>query len=282
MLLNECLLGRAEIVYDCKITNITKSDFFSVETNLGNFKSRSLVIASGGLSITKLGASSFGYEIAKKFGLSIIEPRPALVPLVLGDSSRENFAKLSGISIAAKCSYKKTLFSENILFTHRGLSGPAILQISSYIENPHGQTINVNLIPNVDLIQIFLDKDNVKSQIGNMLKAYFANKFVMLFCELHNILPSKIIAEFKKNELIGLVNLLSSYPFLIQDTEGYNKAEVTAGGIDTNELSSKTMEVKKVPNLYFIGEVVDVTGWLGGYNFQWAWSSGFVAGSNIL
>jgi len=281
MLLNECLLGKAEIVYDCKIGNITKSDFFSIDTNLGNFKCRSLVIASGGLSIPKLGASNFGYEIAKKFGLNIIPPRPALVPLILDDIDKENFANLSGISIPSICSYEKTSFKENILFTHRGLSGPAILQISSYVKNPHNQRININLVPNIDLLQILQDPSHAKTQIGTILKPYFSNKFVLLFCMLNNIQPSKIIAEFKKTALIDLVNLLSSFPFIIQETEGYSKAEVTAGGVDTNELSSKTMEVKTISNLYFIGEVVDVTGWLGGYNFQWAWSSGFVAGNNV-
>ena len=314
MLLSECKKYGAEILLDTQISNVSKDDLFQLQSNKGTFSSDSLIIATGGLSIPKIGATDFGYLIAKQFGLNIIETKPALVPLIVPPKDLEFFKSLSGISIDSIVSYQKTIpkpilnqthgfqgedaqpiligeqsrisqnscgsfkmgncinFRENILFTHRGLSGPAILQISSYLKE--NSQILMNLLPDINLKELLLKNKNSKTLLTNFLKDYLPNRFVDLFCE------AKRLVDFKPKELEEIANQLHQFIVNISGTEGYLKAEVTVGGVDTKELSSKTMESLKIPNLYFIGEVVDVTGWLGGYNFQWAWSSGYVAGSN--
>lgn len=274
MLVEECKKGNVEIKLNCAINSVTKPENFSLRTSLGDFTSKSLIIATGGLSIPKLGATDFGYRIANQFGLKIIPPKPALVPLTFNEDDLKTFKELSGVSIPSIVNYKKTSFKENILFTHRGLSGPAILQISSYLESLPNKIV-INLLPHLNLKELFLKEKNSKILITNFLKEYLPKRFVDNWFSYE---PKKII-DYKIKDLDKIAEDLHKFTMNIEGTEGYIKAEVTTGGIDTKELSSKTLESIKVPNLYFIGEVIDVTGWLGGYNFQWAWSSGFIAGT---
>lgn len=257
------------------------------------FASKSLVIATGGLSMPKIGASDFGYKIAKQFDLNIIEPRPALVPFVIKD---EAIRSMAGISFDSITKLGKRTFRENILFTHKGISGPAILQISSYWKI--GQEIEINLSPDLNIYEELLRIKNLKTdqkkqKLKNILKSfeYPENKDLKNKIDRKNIFPDKFIeylenkfdletslAEVSNDLLKKISQTINSFKFIPDDTEGFDKAEVTCGGVDTKELDSKTMEAKKVPGLYFVGEAVDVTGWLGGYNFQWAWSSGYLAG----
>ena len=280
MLLDLCKKYQVEIKLACSINDIFKSDYFTVDSNHGVFMSNALIIATGGLSIPKIGASDFGYRIAEKFGLKIIPCKPALVPLVVAEKQRELFIKLSGISNYSIVTYKHISFTENILFTHKGLSGPAILQISSYLNQLTDEEISINLLPNFDLEQALVKDKNNKQTLANYLKNHLTNRLVDSLA-LSNTNFNKTITDLKKEQLLLIAKSLHNFQVLISESEGYQKAEVTSGGVDTNELSSKTMESIKIPNLFFIGEVVDVTGWLGGYNFQWAWSSGFAAGNNI-
>lgn len=279
MMLDLCSKSGVEIKMNCNITDVSKDDHFILQSNEGVLKSDSLIIASGGLSIPKMGATDFGYRIAKKFGILIIPTRPALVPLTLPEEKKEYFVKLAGISNPSCVSYKNTSFKENILFTHRGLSGPAILQISSYLNNFKNENIIIDLLPDMDLKKQFMDDKNSKQSPALYLKQYIANRLV------DNLAISddwnKSITDLRKDNLMAIAENIHKFEVLLDGSEGYAKAEVTAGGVDSDELSSKTMESKKVPGLFFIGEVVDVTGWLGGYNFQWAWSSGFAVGKSF-
>lgn len=281
MLLDLCQQNSVEIKLGCTVYDILRGEQFTLTSTQGNFTSESVVMACGGLSIPLIGASDFGYRIAQKFGHRIVPTRPALVPLIVAPSQRQLFTQLSGVSNASVVSYHKTSFPENILFTHRGLSGPAILQISSYMESFKGEEININLLPSIDLRKQFMIDKNLKQTPANYLKAHLTNRLIDHLAEDSVIGEEfhRAITDLKKDSLMAIADRINQFKVMIEGSEGYQKAEVTAGGVDTNELSSKTMESKKVPNLYFIGEVVDVTGWLGGYNFQWAWSSGYAAGS---
>ncbi len=276
MLLEECQKGQVEILLECSVTHIEKQDDFILETTAGVLQAKSVIIATGGLSIPPMGATDFGYQIARQFGLKVLATKPALVPLKVEALTREMFTKLSGISQTAIVSYHDVMFRENILFTHRGLSGPAILQISSYLEKFHQEEIVLNLLPDIDLKKEFMGHKNRIQTVANFLKGYFPNRFV----EEMAIAPDygKRITDLKKTALFEIADHIHHFKVKIDGSEGYQKAEVTEGGVDTDELSSKTMMSHKVPGLFFIGEVVDVTGWLGGYNFQWAWSSGYAAG----
>ena len=278
MLLDLCQKHRVEIKTECNVSDVSKSDHFQINTSDGTHTSNSLIIACGGLSIPLIGASDFGYRIAKKFGLNIIPTRPALVPLIVNQSQRALFTQLSGVSNASIASYKNIHFAENILFTHKGLSGPAILQISSFLESFANQEISINLLPDIDLKNQFMIDKNSKKTPANYLKALLTNRLVDHLAT--DTAFSKSITDLKKENLVKIADKIHNFTIQIDGSEGYQKAEVTVGGVDTNELSSKTMECKKIPGLFFIGEVVDVTGWLGGYNFQWAWSSGHAAGIN--
>jgi hypothetical protein len=280
MLLDLCNKYQVDIKLSCIVKDVTKNNVFNIDSDQGDFTSNALIIASGGLSIPKIGASDFGYKIAKKFGLKIIPTKPALVPLVVHEEQMNLFTDLRGISNYSVVNYKKTSFSENILFTHKGLSGPAILQISSYLDKTENEKISINLLPNFDLKKAFIEDKNNKQIVSNYLKNYLTNRLVSNLALSNNDFNQQI-TNLKKENLLFIAKSLHDFQVQIKSNEGYEKAEVTSGGIDTNELSSKTMETKKVPNLYFVGEVVDVTGWLGGYNFQWAWSSGFAAGNAI-
>jgi predicted Rossmann fold flavoprotein len=256
----------------------------------------SLVMATGGLSIPKIGASDFGYRIAKQFNLDIIEPKAALVPLMSLLAQRNLYKELSGVSIDSLVTAKTNIlntrkpssinFRENILFTHRGLSGPAILQISSYIND--GESISINLIPEYkdflnDLKKHSKDKSYAKKNLNNILKMLLptiSNNFIDSLAENYSCKLAKPLGEYPYSSFDELYLKLSDWSFTSLSSEGFDKAEVTRGGINTNELSSKSMGAKEIHNLFFVGELVDVTGWLGGYNFQWAWSSGFLAGQN--
>jgi predicted Rossmann fold flavoprotein len=275
LLLNECTKFDVKFALNTIVSGIEKeADNFILFTNAQNYTANSVVIASGGLSIPKLGASSFGYEIAQKFGIKLIKTEPGLVPLTVSSSDLENYKNLAGVSLNVKANASNICFTNGMLFTHRGISGPAILQISSYLYK--FKKLIINFIPNTQAEEFFNIKNaaDLKKHLSTILPKSFA-LFVMEYLEANNYLA------FKKNDLITLYELLSKWEFAYEGNEGYRTAEVTLGGVDTNALSSKTFESKNVKNLYFIGEVVDVTGQLGGFNFQWAWSSGFSAGQFV-
>jgi predicted Rossmann fold flavoprotein len=274
MLQKECSSAGVEIRLNCKIEEITKKNRFIVRTNSGVIESESLVVATGGLSYPNLGATTFGHRIAAQFGLRIVPPKPALVPFTFSRGDRERFAEISGVSLKAVVICGKHEFRGEMLFTHKGLSGPAILQASSYWE--HGEEITINLLPGIDAKSIFLSSRQSRIEMKNMLSRYLPKRFAHKWCEFY--LPSKPLCQYNDKELLDASRLVHGWAIRPAGTEGYRTAEVTFGGVDTDELSSKTMEAKKVQGLYFIGEVVDVTGHLGGYNLHWAWASGRAAG----
>ncbi len=276
MLLKECERAGVEVRVNCDVSDIGKEDAFNVKTNQGGFEAESLVIATGGLSIPKIGATDFGYRVARKFGLKIINPRPALVPLTLTESDLRALKPLSGVSIPAEVECRGARFRENILITHRGLSGPAILQISSYWSR--GDSVVIDLLPEHDFQRRLVAERSNNPTLPTLLAQHLPRRFAQTWCELH--IPSRPLSQYSAKELDEIARRIHTWPITPAGTEGFQKAEVTLGGVDTNELSSKTMEARRVPGLYFIGEVVDVTGHLGGYNFQWAWSSGYAAGQN--
>ena len=277
MLIKECKLANVEILTNVLISVVRNG--FDVFTNLGNFKSKSLVIATGGLSIPKIGATKFGYEIAKQFGLNVIQTRPGLVPLIFTDNFLNYFNELKGVSIDAMVSNKKNQFKEGLLFTHRGLSGPSILQISSYWREGEEITINLSSENNVEKYLLYEKKIQNKQDIKNILSKILPKRLVLSMCDIYSFSGPLINMSNKQISFLG--NVINEWLVKPSGSEGYKTAEVTLGGVDTNELSSKTFETKSIKGLYFIGEVVDVTGQLGGYNFQWAWSSGFVAGKYV-
>jgi predicted Rossmann fold flavoprotein len=274
LLEEECRTANVEIFLNTKIREVKHSDGFTVVTDSKEFHATALVVATGGLSIPKLGATSFGYDLARQFNLKIIEPKPGLVPLIFGTKDHENYCDLTGLSAEVIASTGKQSFREKMLITHRGLSGPAILQISSYW-NP-GEEISFDLAPGHDAT-----KPIRNTNVRNITVARAA---------FHKLLPSRMATRWLElnapqtwtnKDLADLEHRAHEWKISPAGTEGYEKAEVTSGGIDTNELSGKTMECRKLPGLYFIGEVVDVTGQLGGFNFQWAWASGAAAGRAI-
>ena len=279
MFRKECDDAGVDIVLDCQVQDVQKPDSFIVSTTQEIFESESLVIATGGLSYPQIGASDFGYKIAKQFGLGITELKPALVPLIFSKKDREIFGELSGVSIDASVKCNNMEFRGSILFTHMGLSGPAILQVSSYWKK--GDTIVIDLLPGIDIHGIFIERKLGKTRVDmhNLLSGYLPSRLAKSW-SLSNI-QSKPVIQYNEKELKDIAHMLHNWELEPDFTEGYKIAEVTLGGIDTNELSSKTMESRKVEGLYFTGEVIDVTGQLGGYNLQWAWSSGFAAGQYV-
>lgn len=277
MLLKECELANVTILKEFIITNIDKeNDQYLVSTETDTYSSESLIVATGGLSVPKIGATSFGYEVAKKFDHNIIETLPALVPLTFSEKILEMCKELTGLSVEAIVSFNKVLFQEGMLFTHRGLSGPSILQISSYWKQ--GDNIKVNLSPKLNVYQLLEEKRklNPKFDILNIISEILPKRLAQIICSENKV--SGNISELSNKILKQLSDNINSWLINPTGSEGYRTAEVTLGGVDTKELSSKTMMSNKHKNLFFIGEVVDVTGHLGGYNFQWAWSSGYVAG----
>jgi hypothetical protein len=277
MLLLECEMAKVVLKKDTIIDDIDKKDNkYFIVVGSDKYFCQSLIIATGGLSIPKIGASKFGYDIAQKFGLKVIETLPALVPLTFSEKILEICKELTGLSVEAVVSFKKTFFEEGMLFTHRGLSGPSILQISSYWKL--GDNIKVNLSPKLDIDKFLNERkiSNPKQDISIIVSEILPKRLAHIICNENNVNGN--ICELSNKVLTSLSNSINAWAINPTGTEGYRTAEVTLGGIDTEEISSKTMMSNKHPGLFFIGEVVDVTGHLGGYNFQWAWSSGYVAG----
>ena len=277
MLLSECNQANVKIKKSFVVDKVEKlNDEYIVINNNDKYFSKSLVIATGGLSIPKIGATDFGYKIANQFNLNIVDTQPALVPLTFTDEILSLCNELSGLSLNANISQGNISFEEGMLFTHRGLSGPSILQISSYWSQ--GDSININLCPRDNLGEILQDKKNTKPKqnIISILCEFLPKRLAMIICDKNKFKGN--ISELSKQSLDKINNIINSWRVTPKGSEGYRTAEVTRGGVDTDEISSKTMMCRNHPGLFFIGEVVDVTGHLGGYNFQWAWSSGFVAG----
>lgn len=285
MLRAECEDGGVSWAMPAEVREIERGDTgaerFVVATSRGRFAAHSLVIATGGLSIPKIGASPFGYRVAEQFGLPMVAPRPALVPLTLDPDTLARLAPLAGASIEVAASCKRGSFREAALITHRGLSGPAILQVSSYwqaqaYEKAGWSPVALDLLPGVDAEAWLLAHAGDRILLANLLAERLPRRFAHAWCELHGW--ERPLNEFRHTQLREIARTLSAWPLTPSGTQGYAKAEVTLGGVDTRALSSKTMEARDCPGLYFVGEVMDVTGHLGGYNFQWAWSSAYAAG----
>ncbi len=274
MLLAECRAAKVRIQTSCSVASVTIDDRFRVETSNGAFTAKALVVACGGLSFPKIGATDLGYSIARQFGLKIVEPRPSLVALAI---KGRGWKHLAGVSIDANVSTGKASFRENILFTHRGLSGPAILQISNYWTK--GKPVEIDLLPDIDAEELIERARSSNQTTGNYLSQYLPQRFAQHLVE--SIGVNKPVSRLSPTDAKRMADAVNGWSLEFDSTEGYDRAEVTLGGVSTDELSSQTMESKRQPGLYFIGEVVDVTGWLGGYNFQWAWASGYAAGISV-
>ncbi|HTD07077.1 NAD(P)/FAD-dependent oxidoreductase [Undibacterium sp.] len=287
MLKAECDAGKVAWRMPCKVEDVLHADDgegFLLNTGDGEIRAASVVIATGGLSIPKIGATDFSYRVAKQFDLKLIEPRPALVPLTFDPIAWQPFVPLSGISLEVDIETgekkNKAQFREDLLFTHRGLSGPAVLQISSFWQP--GQAIRVNLLPEVDVAQELIDgKGGIKKNLSNHLAQHLPARLVDGLLQANGFAPDARVADMQDKRLRQLGENLNRWILVPNGSEGYRKAEVTRGGVDTRALSQQTMMANNVPGLYFIGEAVDVTGWLGGYNFQWAWASGMAAGQAL-
>ena len=280
MLLEECRKAHAELRLGVRISAVSKGgDGFVVVTDQGEFRCGALVVATGGPSIPKMGASGFGYKIAEQFGLKIVPPRAALVPLTFDAALLAQLGDLAGVSVEAIVSCGKTRFDEALLFTHRGLSGPAILQISSYWRE--GEDIVVDMAPGIDALTGLkqLRGGHPRQEMATALAGLVPKRLARAIAD--RIGGPERIADFSDALLGKFAAAVNQWSVRPVGTEGYRTAEVTLGGVDTVGLSSKTLEARAVPGLYFIGEVVDVTGWLGGFNFQWAWSSGYAAGRHV-
>jgi predicted Rossmann fold flavoprotein len=279
MLLAECTRGGVDLRLGQKVTSVSRADWFRVETQSGGFTAPALVLATGGLSIPKMGATGFSYELAKRFGLRVTQTLPGLVPLKAAADAPGFDASLAGVSLEAVASFAKQSFRENILFTHRGLSGPAILQISSYWRA--GDAITLDLLPGLDAGAFLIDRKRARPKVApqTVLAEVLPARLAQALTAAH--LPPAEMGNISDRTLGDFAHRLKDWQFRPDASEGYAKAEVTLGGIDTRDLSSKTMAARDVVGLYAIGEAVDVTGWLGGYNFQWAWSSGWSAGQAI-
>ncbi len=272
LLLDECARAGVTIRCGTKVGEIQKADHFRVGTDGGDLSAEALVVATGGLSFAKLGASDLGYRIARQFGLRLTAIRPGLVPLAFSGADRETFGPLSGVSLPVRIRHGGAVFEESMLVTHRGFSGPAILQISNYWKE--GQTLSIDLLPAGGP-----DPAPGRGTAVAQLSHVWPKRFAEVWCARYT--PDKPVAQWTAREREEAQRRLHAWPVDFSGTEGYPKAEVTLGGVDTRDLSSKTMEARRVPGLYFIGEVVDVTGWLGGYNFQWAWASARAAGQAV-
>ena len=281
MLQSECDKGKVDIQLRQAVVSVEKvANHFEIQTASETYQAQHLVIATGGLSMPALGASPFGYKVAEQFSIPVIAPRASLVPFTWKESDKP-FATLSGIALPVTVSNDRISFSNQMLFTHRGLSGPAILQISNYWQM--GEAVDIDLLPADNILTILqeLRQSSPKLQLKTVLSRYLPKKLVELWFEQH-LLKDQVIAQLSKAELQHLDQFIHHWQFIPNGTEGYRTAEVTMGGVDTDHISSKTMEVKSISGLYFIGEVLDVTGWLGGYNFQWAWSSAYACAEGII
>ena len=290
MLREECDAAGVKRYMGCEIDEIKhlaaetggKKACYKVSSSRGEFESASLVIATGGLSIPNSGATPFGYHVAEQFGIPIVKLKPGLVPLSFAPLDWKPYQELTGVSFEAIVTLGKQSFRENVLLTHRGLSGPAILQISSYWQ--HGQPLHINLLPDCDMAVLLNEQKNNKKLLSNYLVQWFPKSFSDAWCAelaVHQKIENKPLNQYHEKQRMQIAAALHDWQITPSGTLGYNKAEVTCGGIDTRALSSKSMECLEAPGLYFIGEVLDVTGQLGGYNLQWAWSSGHAAGQSV-
>ena len=277
MLESECRGAGVRILCGCRVEDVVRNDRFEVITSRGTFTADALVVATGGLSFAKLGATDIGHRIARKFGLGVTDLRPGLAPLTFHTAEKSFFGPLAGVSLPVRVTHAGKTFEEAMLFTHRGVSGPAILQISSYWKE--GEALSFDLLPERAESEAFAATLRGGNTPFQALSKAWPRRFAESWCARHA--PDKALARCTKAETDALLQSVHGWSSSFAGTEGYPKAEVTLGGVETGELSSKTMEARKVPGLYFIGEVVDVTGWLGGYNFQWAWASGHACGSSI-
>jgi predicted Rossmann fold flavoprotein len=277
MLLDECGAAGVRVETSCSIERVTHGDAgFHLHTTRGAFGAPALVVASGGLSIPSMGASGFGYDVARQFGHTVLPTRAGLVPLTLSGKHQERLQDLSGVAFPVEAICKGQSFHNYMLITHRGVSGPAILQISSYWQP--GDELRLDLLPGTDAHATLqeLRQDRPAAELKTVLGELLPKRFAQRLCEAW--LPNRPMKQFNAPELEQIATQLQDWSLIASGTEGYRTAEVTLGGVDTDALSSTTMQSRRVPGLYFIGEVVDVTGWLGGYNFQWAWASGHAAG----
>ena len=276
MLLAECAASGVDLRLAHRVTEIGRAERFRVETSHGAFLAETLVIATGGVSIPKMGATGFAYDAARRFGLAVAETRPGLVPLVFNEADLALMRPLSGVSLPVVARCGRQAFAEAMLFTHRGLSGPAILQASSYWRD--GEAVALDLLPGADAGAFLRERKRARPKAGaaSVLAEALPQRLAQALAALH--LPPRPLADIADRELNRLAGWLNGWQPVAAGSEGYAKAEVTLGGVDTRGLSSKTMQALAVPGLFFVGEAVDVTGWLGGYNFQWAWSSGWAAG----
>ena len=280
MLISECEQNKVCISLNTKINTLEKNEnFYVLETNKGIFSSSKIVVATGGLSIPKIGATDFGYKIAKQYNLKVTNLYPALVPLTFENETLEFCKSLAGVSVNASVKINKTVFDEGLIFTHRGISGPSILQISSFWK--HGKEITINLLPENNVNEILKTRriDTPKQSVSNILSDYLPNRLALAICHKLKIIDK--IADTSNENINKIAQSINKWTIIPTGTEGYKTAEVTLGGVDTKEISSSTMECKTQPGLHFIGEVLYVTGHLGGHNFQWAWSSGYLAGQNV-
>ncbi len=279
LLKQECDAAGVRWCMPCHVEKIAHNEDYFVTTSRGKYHAESLVIASGGLSIPKIGATPFGYKVAEQFGLPMTKLKPGLVPLTFAPDDWKPYAELTGVSLDTIVRFGKHAFRENMLVTHRGLSGPAILQISSYWE--HAQPLHINLLPDCEMATVFDENKDSKKLLSNFLTQWFPKSFSDVWCTQLTTqiqIENKPLNQYGDKQRKQIAARLHDWPVTPSGTMGYTKAEVTCGGVDTRALSSKTMECITVPGLFFIGEVVDVTGQLGGYNFQWAWASGVAAG----
>ena len=279
MLRGECDAAGVKRFMSCEIEKIERDKKFHVSTSRGEFDAKSLVIATGGLSIPRAGATPFGYHVAEQFGVPIAKLKPGLVPLTFAPDDWKPYADLTGVSLDVTVSFGKQSFRENMLVTHRGLSGPAILQISSYWQ--HGEALHIDLLPACDMTSLLDEQKASKKLLSNYLTQWFPKSFAEAWCAQLPGIENKPLNQYNDKQRKQIAAALHDWQITPSGTLGYTKAEVTCGGIDTRALSSKTMECIDVPGLYFIGEVVDVTGQLGGHNFQWAWASGYAAGQAV-
>ncbi len=281
MLLEECTRAGVDIRTNCETTAVTHKDGYHLQTSQGLFSAQTLVVASGGLSVPSLGGSAYGYQLADQFGLRLLPTTAGLVPFTFSGAMKDLFSRLSGVSCEAILSHQGVSFREDILFTHRGLSGPGVLQLSSYWKP--GEAISVDLLPGLDAKKLLLawkqehPRAVLRTQLGTKLPKKLVQELEAMHWPGHR---DKILAEWPDRLLESTAHKLQAWELKPAATEGYRTAEVTMGGVDTRDLSSRTME-SKTPGMFFIGEIIDVTGHLGGFNFQWAWSSGYAAGQAV-
>ena len=280
LLLDECAAAGVRIEVDCEVREVARrGENFAVHTARGSFIAARLVVATGGLSIPSMGASGFGYQLARQFGHAVLPTRAGLVPLTLSGKPQEQYQDLSGLSFEVEARAGRQSFRNQMLITHRGLSGPAILQISSYWQP--GEPLQLDLLPGRDALAWLQEQQQERplAELRTILSEALPKRFAQRLCEAW--FTSKPMRQYRPQELKDLAGQLAEWPITASGTEGYRTAEVTLGGVDTRELSSATMESRLVPGLHFVGEVMDVTGWLGGFNFQWAWASGVAAGRSV-